>query len=250
MSEASSNESPPVLLTTDTPTEQEAAPATASRKRSPYSSRLAIYTAAGFIALAVVLLAVGGYIFLGHGPTVSSPAASSGVDPGTPLDGKAAPDFTLIDQFGQAHRLSDFRGKAVVLAFIDSRCTDTCPLTAETLRLALGRLGPRASQVQLLAVNANPIATKVSDVRAWSDAHQMTNRWLFLTGPANELQPIWKSYGIFTQVEANGDVTHTPAIYLIDSAGREQVLMIQDNNSQSVGAEASLLARDVAKLVS
>ena len=181
--------------------------------------------------------------------TSSSESQGTGVDTGTPLDGTPAPDFTLIDQFGRQHRLSDFRGKVVALAFIDSRCTDTCPLTAEMLRMAKDKVGARANQVQLLAVNANPVATSVQDVRSWSDSHDMTTRWLFLTGPEDELKKIWAAYYIEAEVEPNGDVTHTPAVYLIDPAGREQFLFLGDSNAGGVADQANAVAQDVMRLL-
>ena len=36
--------------------------------------------------------------------------------------GQPAPDFTLTDISGQAHRLSDYRGKTVVLEWTNPRC--------------------------------------------------------------------------------------------------------------------------------
>jgi hypothetical protein len=43
-------------------------------------------------------------------------------------------------------------------------------------------LGRAGSRVQLIAVNANPSATGVSDVMAYSRSHSMVNQWDFLTG--------------------------------------------------------------------
>lgn len=49
----------------------------------------------------------------------------------SPVPAKPAPGFTLTDQHGQRLALSEFRGKAVVLEFMDSRCTTICPLVSE-----------------------------------------------------------------------------------------------------------------------
>lgn len=176
-------------------------------------------------------------------------SATDGPDPGTALGGTPAPNFSLTDQFGKPHRLSDFQGKVVAVAFIDSRCTDTCPLTAESMRLAVDQLGKQADQVQLLAVNANPDATSVQDVAQWSSEHGMLHRWLFLTGPANQLKQIWSAYAIAVEVEPDGDITHTPAIYLIDQQGREQTLFLTESTPQSVTAEANVLAEQMKKLL-
>ena len=52
-----------------------------------------------------------------------TPAAVGGAAAGTPLGGTPAPGFTLVDQFGRRVSLRQFRGRAVILAFVDSRCT-------------------------------------------------------------------------------------------------------------------------------
>ncbi|HKD89691.1 MAG TPA: SCO family protein, partial [Streptosporangiaceae bacterium] len=152
-------------------------------------------------------------------------AANPNLDPGTSLHGIPAPDFSLTNQFGQRMSLSDFRGKVVILAFTDSQCTTVCPLTTQSMLAAKQLLGRAGSQVQLVGVDANPAATKVSDVLAYSRAHQMVNQWDFLTGSDHQLAAVWKAYHIYTQI-VKGQVDHTPALYIIDARGREQKLYL------------------------
>src|SRR6185312_11663861 len=47
--------------------------------------------------------------------------------------GEAVPDFKLLDQDGRTIHLSDFRGKAVLLTFIYTRCPlpNFCPLMSK-----------------------------------------------------------------------------------------------------------------------
>ena len=52
---------------------------------------------------------------------------------GTDLSGAAA-DFSLLDQNGTPINFSDLRGKVVILTFMDSKCMDTCPITAVHFR--------------------------------------------------------------------------------------------------------------------
>src|ERR671938_128036 len=111
------------------------------------------------------------------------------LDPGTSLH-RPAPNFTLTDQFGRPVSLSDFKGKVVLLAFIDSRCTTICPLTTSSMVEAKRLLGPAASRVALLGIDANPTATQVSEVRAYSLAHGMMSRWRFLTASPATLRRV------------------------------------------------------------
>jgi cytochrome oxidase Cu insertion factor (SCO1/SenC/PrrC family) len=74
-------------------------------------------------------------------------AANPNLDPGTSLGSRAAPDIRLENQFGQPMSLSQFRGKVVVLAFVDSECTTVCPLTTVSMVQARNLLGAAGDQV-------------------------------------------------------------------------------------------------------
>ena len=60
-------------------------------------------------------------------------AANPDLDPGSTLGSALAPDFRLVNQFGQPMSLRQFRGKVVILAFTDSQCTTVCPLTTASM---------------------------------------------------------------------------------------------------------------------
>jgi protein SCO1/2 len=150
-------------------------------------------------------------------------SSARGDDPSRPANvqyGTPAADFSLLDQFGRTERLSDFRGSVVLLTFIDARCTDLCPLTADLLRRAEESI-QGDPPVQVLAIDANPNATSVADVRRWSVRHRMLHRWLFLTAPIGRLRRVWARYGIAVRVHG-GEVAHTSVIFLIDGAGRQR----------------------------
>lgn len=161
-----------------------------------------------------------------------------------PLD-IPAPNFTLTGQFGQRVSLADYRGEAVVLAFVDSECTTICPLTTSTLTSAVGDLGVHSSRVQLLGINANPLAASVKDVRAYSAAHGLLYRWTFLTGSRAELSVVWKAYHVYTAVTRSG-VDHDPLVLVIDPAGHERALFHTAMSYSSVAVQAGQLATAIA----
>lgn len=153
---------------------------------------------------------------------------------GFPLSGKLAPDITLTDQFGHTVTLSSLRGHEVVLAFIDARCTTLCPLTAEIMYNARTQLkSSAATQVMLVAINANPAATSISVVQSWSIEHGMLHQWLFLTGTATQLQAAYRLYNTYDQV-SNGQVVHDPSTFIIDANGHERLFFeTLDSNSKA-----------------
>ncbi|HLI41317.1 MAG TPA: SCO family protein, partial [Streptosporangiaceae bacterium] len=138
----------------------------------------AIRSALAVLAACAVLAGCGAGAAAGpSSPSMSSAAeANPGLDPGTALGGTPAPDFRLVNQFGQPMSLGQFRGRVVLLSFEDSECTTVCPLTAQSMVEAKLLLGAAGSRVQLLGVDANPDATSVSDVLAYSRAHGLVNQ--------------------------------------------------------------------------
>lgn len=173
----------------------------------------------------------------------------SGIDPGTPLYDKPAPDFTLTDQFGRQVSLRQFHGKAVIMAFTDSQCTTICPLTSQSLLAALQLMPPSAAQhVQLLGIDANPGALSIDDVRTYSIGHGLENKWRFLTGSAAQVSQVWKAYGVYVQI-VKGAIDHTPAVFVLDAQGREQKLFLTSGQYGVVAGEAFALADTVAPLL-
>jgi cytochrome oxidase Cu insertion factor (SCO1/SenC/PrrC family) len=210
----------------------------------------AIRSALAVLAACAVLAGCGAGAAAGpSSPSMSSAAeANPGLDPGTALGGTPAPDFRLVNQFGQPMSLGQFRGRVVLLSFEDSECTTVCPLTAQSMVEAKLLLGAAGSRVQLLGVDANPDATSVSDVLAYSRAHGLVNQWDFLTGTLPQLRAVWSEYHIAVQVE-QGLIDHTPALFVIDQHGREQELYLTQMAYASVGQEAEVLADEVSGLL-
>ena len=210
------------------------------------------------IAAAVAVVAVAAGLLVGAAVlgshlrprTVSGSAAAIAnpvLDPGTALS-QPAPDFTLTDQFGRSVSLRSFRGKVVILAFNDPVCTTVCPLTTTAMVEAKALLGAAGSNVQLLGVAANPTATGVKWVRAYSEAHQMTHQWRFLTGSLGQLKRVWHAYGIEAQL-VNGQIDHTPALYVIDQRGRLSRLYMSEMAFSSVDQLGQELAQSAAALL-
>ena len=202
----------------------------------------------------VVGVAVGAAIAVARAPsTPASPVAdtpaltTSTLDPGAQLDA-VAPGFTLTDQFGRRVSLRSLRGKVVVLSFNDPKCTTICPLTTTALLRAETLLGPAASRVALIGVGANPAATQVKWVRAYSKDHGMLHRWRFLTGSLPRLRRVWRDYGIDAAVR-NGTVDHTPATFVIAPNGRESRLYETAMAYSSVNALGYELAQSIAALI-
>ena len=150
--------------------------------------------------------------------------SSSAVYGGTELDGPA-PDFRLVDHRGDTVTLSNFRGKVVVLTFMDTRCDETCPLTAFELRTAYKSVSNIKEEVVFLGVNVNRNFNQPEDAAAFTAQHSLEEipTWHFLTGDPEQLEPVWEAYSIEVrppeEPEEEEDFEHTPGVYIIDPDG-------------------------------
>lgn len=143
----------------------------------------------------------------------------------SPVPPRPAPGFTLVDQTGRTFSLAQFRGHPVVVNFMDSHCTDICPLVAAELVDAEHDLARRARGTVFLAINVNPYHRAVADVAGFSAGHGLDTipTWHFLTGPLATLRSIWRAYGVEVSAPSrNADVIHTSITYFLDPRGRER----------------------------
>lgn len=181
----------------------------------------------------------------------------------SPVPNATAPGFTLTDQSGAAVSLASFRGKTVVLTFMDPHCTDVCPIVSREFIDARHDLGTAAGQVVFVAVNVNPYHRQISDVAAFSRDQQLSSlrSWYFLTGSVKSMHAVWDSYQIEVRApNPNADVQHTSVIYFIDPQGRERYVVAPMDYHTKQGAAylpagqskawsrgIALVARDITK---
>lgn len=167
---------------------------------------------------------------------------------GFDLGGTPSPDFDLTDQNGNRLSLADLRGKVVALTFLFTQCVETCPITVEKFRQAADRLGEHAPEVTFVAISLDPEGDTPERVAEFLTTHQMTGRMLYLTGPREELVPVWKSYYLFVATPAptsGHDMTamigHTDAIMLLDRDGGQRVNLHSDVSSDDLVYDLRLL---------
>ena len=198
--------------------------------------------AAGFV-LAVAVGLVGVVPMAAASTNSNADAIVTEAVNGTPNQtDQAAPAFDLVDQSGAKVSLSSLRGKVVALTFLDPVCTSDCPLIAQSFRRADQMLGVQASQVELVAIVANPIYRSVPTVDAFDRQEGLTTvpNWLYLTGTLRQLTRAWNAYGIQVTISPAGAmVAHSESAFVIDRRGRIRAVLGADPGTTS-GARSSL----------
>ncbi len=156
-----------------------------------------------------------------------------------------APNFRLTDQFGRLISLAQFRGRPVVLTFLEAHCRETCPLVADKLHHAVDALSSKGHQVGVIVVSTDPAGDTIPAVRRFSRAHGMLSRWHYLIGTRRHLARVWHAYYIYAapkNAPASLRDAHTSAIYLIDRQGRERVLVTGDPDERVLVRDLQILA--------
>lgn len=197
-------------------------------------------------------IALGAGVALLHG---SGKSAASGVStlPGRPAvtwapNKRRAPGFSLVDERGAPISLRAYRGKPVIVTFIDPACTTLCPLEAQELSRAEAML-PTARRVEIIAVSVNPPADLPANFRKDATKWHLAPQWHWAVGPPARLEAVWKSYKIgvlATKRVIAGktvrDVSHTEAAYVVDGAGYERALFLWP----FLGRDVAAVLRDMS----
>jgi len=148
-------------------------------------------------------------------------------EPGALAPGDAVPDAAFVDQDGKARHFAEWRGSAVAVTFIFTRCPlpDFCPaLDRSFARLAALVQGDPAlaAKVRLLTVSFDP----AYDTPAVLRKHAARLRadpalWLYLTGDVDAVDAFGRHFGLSVVREgADAGLTHNLRTAVVDPAGR------------------------------
>jgi protein SCO1/2 len=168
----------------------------------------------GFGALALLALAAAA-VFLS-----ARPADFRGTSYAEPYP--VAPAITLTRADGQPFRLSDQRGKIVLLFFGYTSCPDVCPTTLAELKLVMDELGDAADSVRVVFITVDPDRDTPEKIQKYVE--HFNPAFLGLTGSMDELQVVWDDYGVYRSVNPSASalgyiVDHTARVTLIDGDG-------------------------------
>ena len=111
--------------------------------------------------------------------------------------GDKAPEFELKDQDGFSTKLSDFKGKAVVLYFYPRDFTPACTSEACSFRDSHDRF--KAKGVEILGVSDDPEESH----KKFSDKHDLSFRLL-----ADHGGKVSKAYGVWAKKNMYGKEFH------------------------------------------
>jgi cytochrome oxidase Cu insertion factor (SCO1/SenC/PrrC family) len=138
----------------------------------------------------------------------------------------------LRDQTGHTVSVAQYRGRPVIVTFVDPLCRNLCPLEAHLLNQVVGEI-PAAQRPAILAVSVDHWADSRKDLLQDERQWELVPEWHWAVGSPGVLAQVWKHYEIGVSVvtkKISGTtinyITHTEAAYVIDSTGHERALFV------------------------
>ena len=135
---------------------------------------------------------------------VSGAPAVEGADPRV---GDEVPDYRLINQDGKTIRIQDYKGKALLLTFVYTRCQDPNQCTLMSSNFAaidqeLQKQPELYSKTHLLSISFDPAYDTPKVLRSYGAAYtgkysdETFAHWEFASGSPDEVKGIAKFFGL------------------------------------------------------
>jgi protein SCO1/2 len=147
-----------------------------------------------------------------------------------PKPGDAVPDFHLVNQDGKPIHLTQYRGKALLITFIYTRCPvpEYCTLMSNNFAVIDQELQKDPAlykQTHLISISFDPEYDTPKVLRSYGAAHtgnydkETFSHWEFATGDAEEVKKIAQFFG-FTYIPDKDQIIHSLQTALIAPDGR------------------------------
>ncbi len=153
---------------------------------------------------------------------------TSGLDPAIALRdsqaaiGRAVGEHPLLDRREQPVRLTDYRGKPLLVSFIYTGCFKVCPTTTQSLSVAVEQLAELfgADRFNVVSVGFNQPFDSPTAMRAF--AAQMgikASNWDFLSPTPGAVEALLSDFG-FRYVATPAGIDHVLTVSVLDAQGR------------------------------
>jgi protein SCO1 len=129
-------------------------------------------------------------------------------------------DFELTNQFGEQVKLSDLKGKMVVINFFFTSCPAICPKMTANLKTLQEAFDKSDTLIQILSLTVDPARDTVAALKHYADKHQINpDNWMMLTGDKKELYDLARNEFYVSVTQGDGgpdDFVHSEKVVLLD----------------------------------
>jgi protein SCO1 len=173
------------------------------------------------LALIGAVLAVSVVVLAGGSESNGRPDSRSGAYRGSePPAGIQMPTVALRSYRGELVQMSAFRGRVVVVTFLETKCKEACPIIAGEIGHGLGLLGPSERRaVVAIAISTHPKDDTRANVRAFLRRHRAEAELDYLIGSEAQLRPVWKAFHVLSALDSGDANTHSASVRIYDGNG-------------------------------
>jgi protein SCO1 len=151
---------------------------------------------------------------------------------------RTLPDMLLEDQDGRKFRLSECRGRPVVVEFIYTRCRTLCAALSNGLRQAQEDLRHRHASGDgiFLSISFDPDRDTAQALKGYARRYRVEGTdWRFARiEDKAQLDRLLRSFGIVVIPDSFGELQHNAAIHIVDRAGRLARIFPYDTPGDSI----------------
>jgi len=166
----------------------------------------------------VVVLAAGGVLAVLLIPSGSSNVAYTGSVPPAKV---SLPAFALRSYTGELVRSSELQGKVLAVTFLETQCTEACPIIASVIGQTMRQLtAAQREEIVVLAISTQPYDDTPANVRTFLRQHRAEQAMLYLIGSEEELRPVWDNFYIASALDTGDANTHSAPVRIFDRQGR------------------------------
>ncbi len=155
------------------------------------------------------------------------------------------PNLALIDQNGQSINLSSLKGQYVLINFIYTGCSGTCPMLTSKMSMVEKKLTPElAKKVRLVTVTLDPEHDNPAQLLKYANEHGANGAdWIFLTGTPAQVDAYLATFLIKRTREPDGSIDHVTTSFLLGPDGR------QIRQYDGISVTPSTLADDINRAI-
>ena len=155
------------------------------------------------------------------------PGNAAALPPHELLMGEQVPDIAMVNQNGKTVHFPQYRGKAVLITFVDTQCTDECPILTGLFGKVNSILAkdPKAdANSHLISISIDPKFDTPPVLHKYGMTYLHGNaagfsHWEFVDLTPADLKRLATAFGVVYAPSADGDIVHTLQTALIGRDG-------------------------------
>ncbi len=156
------------------------------------------------------------------------------------------PNLALIDQNGKSIELSSLKGEYVLINFIYTSCSGTCPMLTLKMSMVEKKLAPElGKKVRLVSVTLDPEHDNSAALLKYANEHGANAAdWIFLTGAPAQIDTYLAIFNIKRMRASDGSIDHVTTSFLLGPDGH------QIRQYDGIAVTPSTMADDVDRAIS